>query len=264
MRYRLTIAYDGTQFHGWQAQLPPNRAPLRTVQGVMRDALMRTLRQPVEVVGASRTDSGVHAQGQVVHFDAETTIPIERLAMAVNSRLPDDVAVRRAEMVDDRFDAISDAVSKQYRYRLWHHTDRPVDRRHFVHHCWASLDVDRMNDAAARLVGTHDFAGMANADHDRQTTVRTIHDCRAAHDASGGPEAHIVVAGDGFLYNMVRIIAGTLVDVGRGHREPAIVDDILSRCDRTLAGATLPARGLCLEWIRYPDQADGPAGADAS
>ena len=253
MRYKLTIAYDGTQFHGWQAQLPPGKPPLRTVQGVLRGALVQLMRQPVELTGASRTDSGVHAIGQVAHFDGDTTIPLDRLVPAINSRLPDDVAIRHVEPTHDQFESITDAISKQYRYRLWISPNQTIFERHFVHHCWDTLDVDRMTDAAARLIGEHDFAGFANADHNRQTTIRTIHDCHIQPDPTGAPELHIVVSGDGFLYNMVRIIAGTLVEIGRGRREPELVDDILTERDRQRAGPTLAASGLCLEWIRYPD-----------
>ncbi|MCX5660942.1 MAG: tRNA pseudouridine(38-40) synthase TruA [Planctomycetota bacterium] len=259
-RYQLVIAYDGTLFHGWQKQEPPGLAPLRTVQGVVESALQLTLQQPVGLVGASRTDTGVHARGQSAHFSACTPIPIERLASAINSRLPDDADILAARVVPDSFDAISDVTSKQYRYRLFNATRRPLDRRTAVHHCWTRLDVDRMNDAAARLLGRHDFAGLAAIDHDRKTTVRSILACRVERPVGFEPEVHIVVEGDGFLYNMVRIIAGTLVEVGRGRFEPEVVDRILATADRRLAGPTLPPEGLCLEWIKYRDPALATGG----
>ena len=253
-RYKMTIAYDGTAFHGWQKQEPPGLEPLRTVQGVVQRATMEVMKQRVEVVGASRTDAGVHARGQVAHFSAATRIPLERIHMAINSRLPRDVEVMAVEEVHAEFDAISDAKHKRYRYRVYNSTHRPLDKRFCVWHCWLRLDIERMNIAAKKLIGTHDVAGLANADHGRDYTVRTIFDCFVEQSPAfmhDDPEVHIVVEGSGFLYNMVRIIAGTLIEVGRGHFEPEIIDRILETADRRLAGPTLPPEGLCLEWIRY-------------
>lgn len=269
-RYRLVIAYDGSGYHGWQKQQPAADAdadaavqPLPTVAGVMEPLLARLLRQPITLVGASRTDAGVHALGQVAHFDAaDVRVPVERLAEAINSRLPPDIEVRDAAVVADDFHATRHALCKQYRYRLWNASRRPLTLRHTVHHCWSPLDVERMNDAARRLAGTHDFEGFSAAGHGRQSTVRTIFDCRveargldapAQQVGQPGRIVDIVVRGDGFLYNMVRIVAGTLVEVGRGRFEPQRIDDILAAADRRLAGPTLPPQGLCLEWIRYPD-----------
>lgn len=252
-RFRVTVAYDGTAFHGWQKQVSvPGHEPLRTVAGVLEEALRHVLRQRLDLVGASRTDAGVHAKGQVAHFVVtDTTIPIERLAQAINSRLPEDVEVLAVEPAPSHFDAISDAVSKQYRYRVFHTARRPLNKRHYVWHCWTPLDTDRMADGASRLTGTHDFAGFAAAGHGRASTIRTVLRCDIFRD---NPEIHIVVEGTGFLYNMVRIIAGTLVEIGRGRFEPDVIDHVLQSRDRRAAGPTLPARGLCLEWIRYPDQ----------
>jgi tRNA pseudouridine38-40 synthase len=247
-RYRIVVAYDGSQFHGWQKQEPPDNPPLRTVQGVLNMALMKLLRQPVNLVGASRTDAGVHALGQVAQFDAATSIPLERLQHAITSRLPTDIEVRHVEIAPPYFQAIGDAVSKQYRYRFHNIQERPLTLRHTVYHCDYPLNVEAMNDAAGRLIGEHDFAGFSAASHGRQTTVRTIHDCHVLRD---GQQVHVVVAGSGFLYNMVRIIAGTLLDAGRGRCQPTRIDEILATADRRLAGPTLPPEGLCLEWIRY-------------
>ena len=250
LRYKLTIAYDGSQFHGWQEQCPPDSQPLRTVQGVVRATCQQVLGQPLELVGASRTDTGVHAMGQVAHLDADTSIPVERMAMAITSRLPDDVEVRTVELAAPDFDAIRDARRKQYRYRIWACEHRPLQLRHCVYHCWVPLNVRAMNDAAMRLVGEHDFVSFANAAHGRLTTVRTIYDCHIEH-APDSPEIHIVVQGNGFLYNMVRIIAGTLFEVARGHRPPEYIDQLLATPDRQQAGPTLPPEGLVLEWIKY-------------
>jgi tRNA pseudouridine38-40 synthase len=247
-RYKATIAYDGSGFHGWQKQEPPGLEPLRTVQGVVEATLIRLLGQPVNLIGASRTDAGVHANGQVAQFDADTPIPIERLADAINSRLPDDAEVRYVEPAPPGFHVISDVMSKQYRYRLFNTTHRPLWLRHVVYHCWVPLDTDHMAEAAGRLEGTHDFAGFAAAGHGRESTVRTVHRCWVEPHP---PEVHVLIEGDGFLYNMVRIIAGTLVEVGRGRFEPDVIDRVLTTADRAGAGPTLPPTGLCLEWIRY-------------
>lgn len=260
-RFKLTIAYDGTDFHGWQKQHPPGAEPLRTVQGVVEDVLRRLLGVPLQLVGASRTDAGVHALGQVAHFEADSRVPLERLAEAANSRLPKDVEIISAEVAPyPTFDAITHAVAKQYRYRLFNAAHRPLTLRHVVYHCWTPLDIDRMNQAACRLVGTHDFGGFAAAGHGRECTTRTIFACRVEREPAFDPEVRIVVEGNGFLYNMVRIIAGTLVEVGRGRFEPEVIDQIIASADRRHAGPTLPPEGLCLQWIEYPD-AD-PAGGE--
>jgi len=250
MRYKLIIAYDGAGFHGWQEQTGDDQSHLRTVQKVVRQAVQQVVRQPVTLRGASRTDTGVHALGQVAQFDAHNvTVPLDRLAMAINSRLPDDVEVRHAEPTDESFDAISQATDKQYRYRIWNTAHRPLGLRHQVYHCWLDLDVEAMNNAAARLVGAHDFAAFTNAGHGRITTVREVFACGVERALE--PEIHMTIRGNGFLYNMVRIIAGTLIEVGRGHWSPDRIDQLLASGDRHQAGPTLPPNGLCLEWIKY-------------
>lgn len=250
MRYKLTIAYDGSGFHGWQEQTGADQTHIRTVQQVVREAVQQVVRQPITLRGASRTDTGVHALGQVAQFDAEdVTVPLDRMAMALNSRLADDVEIRSVEPVADHFDCIRDVVDKQYRYRIWNRTARPLGMRHMVYHCWVDLDVERMADAARRFVGEHDFAAFANAGHGRQSTVRTIFHCEIQTPADG--EIDLVIRGGGFLYNMIRIIAGTLIEIGRGHWSPDRVDELLVSGDRQSSGPTLPPNGLCLEWIKY-------------
>ena len=267
-RHRLLIAYDGTDFHGWQRQEPSGLPPLRTVQGVVGDAIADLLGTKVDVVGASRTDSGVHALGQVAAFTAEVRVPIERLAAAITARLPHDVQVLKAERTHDSFDPIGDARSKCYRYLVEDeghpHHPRPLFDRNVV---WATphrLDEGAMARAAAAIVGTHDFASFAQASHGRATTVRTVFGCSVRRTSARRIE--IEIAGSGFLYNMVRIVAGTLVEVGRGRLSPDAIPGILAARDRSAAGPTLPPRGLCLLWIWYgtrrADVADGSACAD--
>lgn len=261
LRYRMTLAYDGANFHGWQKQHPPDQAPLRTVQQVVEDALIDLFKQPIILTGASRTDTGVHAEAQVAMFDVATPIPAERLHMAINGRLPDDIELRDIQIAHPDFHCIKDVVSKQYRYTILTGDRRPVWYRHLVHHTRFNLDPSRMEDAATRMLGTHDVEGFAAAGHGRTSTVRTIHHAAITHepanDSFPGQRIHFDVAGNGFLLNMVRIMAGTLVEIGRGQFEPHRIDQILETADRQLAGPTLPPNGLCLKWIRYGEGEGG-------
>ena len=289
-RYKLTIAYDGTDFCGWQKQEPPDpndptkRTTLRTVQGVVEETVREVLRESVIVMGASRTDSGVHALGQVAAFTSEPIAdkgigwPEERgtdsLVKALNSKLPRDVLIMGAEVVAHDFNPIGGAVEKEYTYTIECGPVRPLWDRKYVFHTWYELDLARMQEAAAAMVGEKDFAAFAQIDHGRTTTVRTIFRCeveqvssveaasrrplelqeagrRDAAPTTGECRYVIRVSGSGFLYNMVRIIAGTLMEVGRGKIEPGDIPAIIASGDRRQAGPTLPPQGLRLEWVRY-------------
>ncbi|RMF77115.1 MAG: tRNA pseudouridine(38-40) synthase TruA [Planctomycetota bacterium] len=243
---KLTIAYDGSRFHGWQRQ-----AGVRTVQEEVETVARRVLRDPVDVVGASRTDAGVHAAGQVAHVVTSTPMPTDRARRALADRLPDDVTIVHAVDVPRGFHASRDALGKLYRYRIAADGRKPVERLR-QNHVWrltVPLDLARMRVAARRMVGTHDFAGFANAGSPRETTVRTV---RRVTIRRVGLECWIDVEGDGFLYNQIRIMVGTLVEIGRGHWPTERVDEILETRDRRRAGPTAPPEGLCLQWIRYP------------
>lgn len=252
-RFRLKIAYDGTEFHGWQRQEPKDAAPLRTVQGVVEQAVAELIGQRVDVVGASRTDTGVHAIGQVAAFTADVRVPVERLANAISARLPRDVQVVEATRTHDGFNPIGDARSKCYRYTIEHtshpHNPWPLFDRNLVFATPHTLDLDRMQRAAGALVGTYDCASFTQIDHGRTTTVRSIYDCVVRSPAPRRVE--IEIAASGFLYNMVRIVAGTLFEVGRGRIAPGDMAAIRDARDRTRAGPTLPPQGLCLRWIWY-------------
>ncbi|MGV6813710.1 MAG: tRNA pseudouridine synthase A [Phycisphaerales bacterium] len=278
-RYKLTVAYDGTDFFGWQKQEPPDpdasppepgqepkRLQLRTVQHVLEQTVRQVVREQVVLTGASRTDSGVHANGQVAAFTSEPDPskgvgwPIERgaenLVKAINSKLPSDILVHSAEVVADDFHPIGGAVEKEYCYTIVSGQVRPLWDRRFVFHTWYDLDPARMQRAADLMVGEHDFACFAQINHGRKTTVRTIYKCQIEQPEAG--KFVIRVSGNGFLYNMVRIIAGTLMDVGRGKIEPEAVFEMIASGDRRKAGVTLGPMGLRLEWIRYEgDQAMG-------
>lgn len=291
-RYKLTIAYDGTDFCGWQKQEPPDpahadrpsphprtpealldpsltpkpgRLALRTVQAVLEETVRQVIREPVIVTGASRTDSGVHARGQVAAFTSAPDPargvgwPEERgtdtLLRALNSRLPDDLLVTGVEIVPESFDPIADPVSKGYSYSIHQGPSRPIWTRRLVTHERTRLDTDAMQRAASKFVGERDFAAFAAAGHGRRSTVRTVHACTVTvRDATPDPGTivRIDISGNGFLYNMVRIIAGTLSEVGRGRIEPDAVEGIIAGRDRSRAGPTMPPEGLCLEWIEYP------------
>jgi len=243
---RLVLAYDGTDFHGWQAQ-----PGLRTVQGVLEQAVRRVVRHQVYVIGSGRTDAGVHAAGQVCNFPTDCTVPTERLRKAIGARLPKDVCILDASEVSPDFHATHCAVSKLYRYRIHSAQVRPVTRltQRQTYHFWHPLDPDRLRAAARHFVGTMDFAAMASKGAVRETTVRTVLRCEVERRYD---EIWISVEGRGFLYNQVRNIVGTLLEVGRGHWEVERVPEILRGLDRAAAGPTAPARGLCLQWVRYP------------
>ncbi|GIW72890.1 MAG: tRNA pseudouridine synthase A [Planctomycetota bacterium] len=239
---RLTVAYDGTDFHGWQEQ-----PGLRTVAGELRAALERVLRHPVALQGASRTDAGVHARGQVASLRTRSRLPCERLLGALWAALPPDLAVCDLVEAPPDFDARFSARAKHYRYRiLCGRAPDPLERR-TSWHVRGALDVERLRQAAALLVGTHDFRGFARAS-DRRPSVRTLY--RFAVEEHGRIIV-LDVEGDGFLYTMVRAMAGTLVEVGLGRRPVECVREVLARRQRALAGPTAPPHGLCLERVFY-------------
>lgn len=242
---KLVIAYDGSAYHGWQRQVPE----VDTIQQRVEQALRLVLRHPLHVSGASRTDSGVHAEGQVANVRTNNfTIPAVGLRRAVNSRLPADICIRSAQDVPAAFHSQHDAAGKTYRYRLHVGPLRPAQLSRQAYYYWRPLDAAPMRDAACRLIGTHDFRGLASSVETREDTVRTIFRCEVAED---GPEIQVHVQGDGFLYNMVRNLVGTLVEIGRGHWKPERIDTILASRNRSDAGPTAPANGLTLVCVHY-------------
>ncbi len=250
-RYKLTLAYRGTRYHGWQRQVLPGGEELPTVQNALRLALQRTVGHPVNVLGSSRTDAGVHARGQVAMFDTKhTRFPPQSIVASVNAKLPDDIVATGIEPVSDAFDAIGSTREKAYRYTIHNGQCRDpflADVEMFFP-IYKPLDANAMRAAAGRLVGTHDFAGFCKPGHGRESTVRTITRCDATRD---GERVFIDVAGTGFLWNQVRIIAGTLLRIGSGGRPAEWVDELLAARDRHVSGPTAPAHGLCLMWIRH-------------
>lgn len=245
-RIKLTVQYDGTAYHGWQKQ-----PGVPTLQGTLEEALAQLTGKSIEIVGSSRTDAGVHARGQVAHFDLESPIPTENLPRALNALLPDDIAVIQAEQVEPTFDAISSTFAKWYRYTLNISEIRPVFE---IRYCWhrpGRLDTAAMQQAASYLVGQHDFKSFACAADSRQNSIRTI----LAFQVSSLPQTIFFdVCATGFLYNMVRNMVGTLVEIGRGRWQTEQIQQILAAADRAVAGPIAPAAGLCLMQIFYSEK----------
>jgi tRNA pseudouridine38-40 synthase len=281
-RYKLILAYRGTRYHGWQQQpalstytgerdpgadvapvgafgplLVPAAGQIPTIQGELKKAIADVVGHPVVVVGSSRTDAGVHAKGQVVHFDTDKVqIPREGLRRAVNHRLPGDILIRSIEPVPDTFDAIASTQTKRYQFLIWNHPDRPLFFSDLAWHRWHYLDVPKIAEAARHFVGEHDFTSFARPGHGRETTVRTVHACDVSFRS---PKLVIGIEGSGFLWNMVRIIVGTLVQVGIGRTQPGEIPGMLAARDRDAAGPTAPPHGLYLQWVR--SDADGETTA---
>jgi len=240
---RLVVEYDGTGLHGWQRQL--NGA---TVQQHLEEALAQIVQHEVSVTGASRTDAGVHARGQVVAFATERQIPLHGFRRGLNSLLPEQIAVREATEVDETFHPRHSATGKHYRYTLLVRPDRSPLWRDRAWHLSDALDLDAMRAGASHLVGEHDFAAFRAAGCTAKTTVRRIESIVISRDAD---LVRIDLHGNAFLRQMVRIIVGTLVEVGVGKRPPTQVAEIMASLDRTLAGITAPAHGLELVEVRY-------------
>ena len=268
-RYKLTLAYRGTHYYGWQTQgvnptwkglIPPAGQGIPTVQETLKRCIEKVVLQKISLVGSSRTDTGVHAKGQVAHFDTDkTTIPIESLRQAINAKLPGDILIRRIEPVDDYWDAIRSTVRKRYQYVIWNAPDRSAFFNDLYWHRWQTLDLAAMQTAAAQFVGTHDFASFAKPGHGRANTIRTIFDCSVSQR-----QTLLVfgVEGNGFLWNMVRIIVGTLVNVGQGKISAHEMTAMIAAKNRTAAGLTAPPQGLYLHWIKHRD-AEGANASDA-
>ena len=242
-RVKMIVAYDGTNYSGWQFQ---NNAI--TIEQKLNEALYDLLGEEITVAGASRTDAGVHSQGNVCIFDTETRIPAEKIAFALNARLPEDIVVQESCEVDMDFHPRFSKSRKTYEYRVLNRKmPMPTLRRdtYFYHY---DLDVEKMNQAAGYLVGEHDFKSFCSVHTQAETTVRTIYSCAVTKD---GDVIKIRVTGNGFLYNMVRIIAGTLIEVGAGKRQPEEIMTMLEATDRQSAGPTAPAHGLTMIGLEY-------------
>ena len=252
MRFKLIIEYDGTEYHGWQVQ--PNG---QTIQAALEDAIHHLSGERTRVVAAGRTDAGVHASGQVVSFTLERLWPPDTVRRALNALTPPDISVRAAEVVGDDFDPRRAACSRAYVYRIWNARWPSPFWRRYSWHIMRPLAVDSMCLAAAALVGEHDFSAFRGADCDAAHPVRRV---LRSEVSCAEPLITYTIEATGFLRHMVRAIIGTLVEVGMGERAAADLPRLLAARNRTLAGPTAPACGLCLTEVKYaPDST--PAGA---
>lgn len=242
---KLTIEYDGTNYRGWQVQ---GEAP--TIQKMLGEAIAQVVQHPVSIIGSGRTDSGVHALGQVANFTTDSAIPAQQLVRAINAHLPADIAVVAAQDVPQGFHARYSAKQKTYRYRILDREVRCPALRNYAYHLPARLDLDEMNRAARYLIGEHDFRAFQSkaSEAEDRSSVRTI---TAADVARSGQLIELHLSADGFLYNMVRAIVGTLIQVGIGKIGADEFKRIIESKDRSLAGPTAPARGLCLMEVTY-------------
>jgi tRNA pseudouridine38-40 synthase len=237
-RVMLTVAYDGTVYSGFQVQ-----ENARTIEGELNRCLSGLLSEDIKVIGASRTDAGVHALCNVAVFDTNARMPGEKISYALNQRLPEDIRIRRSEEVKADFHPRHCESRKTYEYRIINSQFPLPTKRLYTYFTYNPLDAGRMQTAAAYLVGRHDFKSFCSIASQAETTVRIIYDLQVEQE---NEEIIIRVTGNGFLYNMVRIIAGTLIEIGKGRWEPECVPDILNALDRTAAGPTAPACGLML------------------
>ncbi len=242
--YKLTVEYDGKRFSGWQRQQGQ-----RTVQGVLEEALSTMLREEVNVRGASRTDAGVHAIGQVAGFESEKDVELAQLVRGLSALCRPDVAVVHAKVMPDGFNARFDSTGKHYRYRVLNRRAPSALNGNTAWHVPQDLDLDRMRAAAGDLVGTHDFAGFRSAGCERETTERTLSEVIVHREEDG--VITITVKGTAFLKYMVRIIAGTLVGIGLGKLPADTVGRVFKTGDRQIAGQTAPAHGLTLVEVFY-------------
>ena len=240
---KLTISYDGINYSGWQ-----NQPGKHTIQGCLQQSLGELTGTFIKINGASRTDAGVSALGQTANFLIDSPIPTENFLKVLNHRLPRDIVVTEAVEVDRDFDASSSAKSKLYRYTIFTGKKRNVLK---TRNCWhrpAALDIAAMDAAAKILIGKKDFKSFASAADQRESSIRTIMQCRLMQEDKW---LYIDIEADRFLYNMVRNIVGTLVEIGRGKWKPEKINEILNAKNRTAAGPIAPAAGLCLMWIKY-------------
>lgn len=240
-RIRLTVAYDGTAYHGWQIQ-----GNGITIESELNRALSELLKEPVKVMGASRTDAGVHALCNIAVFDTDSLMPPEKFSYALNQRLPEDIRIQKSEEVAPDWHPRYCASRKTYEYRIYRAEFPMPMKRLYSYFTYRPLDVERMRQAAVFLEGEHDFRSFCQAGAQVESTVRTVYSIDIQEQ---GFELVIRVCGNGFLYNMVRIIAGTLMEVGQGRHEPESMKQMLAARDRSAAGPTAPACGLTL--VKY-------------
>jgi tRNA pseudouridine38-40 synthase len=240
---KLTIEYDGSKYNGWQRQKNGN-----SIEDTVEQSIKKITNEEIKLIGSSRTDAGVHAKGQTANFITSTNIAIDRLPAAINSQLPGDIAIVKAEEVPLDFHSRYSGKGKMYSYTILNRKSPPALFRNYVSHCPYELDFELMLRASRHFIGSHDFSAFKSTGSSVKTSVRTI---RLLDLVKEDDTITMFIEADGFLYNMVRIIAGTLMDVGRGKIPDDSIPDIILSRDRKRAGKTAPATGLCLEKVYY-------------
>ncbi len=242
--FKIILQYDGTRYQGWQKQISTDN----TIQGKLEVLLTKMCDTPTEIQGAGRTDAGVHAYGQVANFHADTEMTTAEILEYMNTYLPEDISVLSCEDMPERFHARLNAKGKVYRYRIWNSTAKPVFCRKFVHQVPGELDIEAIKRAALLLCGTHDYQSFTSSKRGKKSTVRTVEsidlECK-------GEELIFTFKGNGFLYHMVRIMMGTLIEVGLGIRKAEDIPDILEAKDRSKSGHLIPGKGLALMEVTY-------------
>lgn len=240
---KLTIEYDGTNYAGWQKQ--KNGI---TIQQKLEEAIELIINDKIKVIGSSRTDAGVHARGFVANFNTESKINVENFKDAINSKLPRDIVILSSEEVDMDFHSRYSSIGKKYSYTILNRHEPTALERNYVYHYKKQLDFQAMEEASVYFIGEHDFSAFKTAGSSVKTTVRNIKNAYLKKDED---KVIFYIEGDGFLYNMVRIMVGTLIDVGIHKLKPYEISNIIKSKDRTMAGKTAPASGLCLEVVYY-------------
>lgn len=242
-RVMLIVAYDGTNYHGWQMQ--PNAV---TIEQILNEKLSELLKEDIQIIGASRTDAGVHAEGNVAVFDTNTSIPGEKISYALNHLLPEDIVIQESFEVEPDFHPRKCDSIKTYQYRILNRNfNLPVKGRN-AYHFYRKLDIDKMREAAAYFVGKHDFKNFCSSHTQAKSTIRIIYSFDIEEEDE---EIVLTVSGNGFLYNMVRMLTGTLLDVGTGRMSPDKIPELLAAKERVHSPNTAPARGLTLLDIEY-------------
>lgn len=242
--FRIIIQYDGTKYNGWQRQVSTDN----TIQGKLEALLKKMCEEPVELNGAGRTDAGVHALGQVANFRIATDKTAEEIMQYMNQYLPQDICVVGCKEAGERFHARLNATGKHYQYSIWNSAIKPIFKRNYTHQVPERLDMDAVSEAISYLIGTHDFQSFTSTKRGKKSTVRTIESIEIERV---GEELIFHFKGDGFLYHMVRILMGTLVEVGLGIRKAEDIKAVLDACDRSKAGHLIPAKGLTLVEVTY-------------
>ncbi|GCF95707.1 tRNA pseudouridine synthase A [Enterococcus florum] len=244
---KLTIEYDGKRYLGWQ-RLGNSE---KTIQGKIEQIITQMTGEKIEIVGSGRTDGGTHAKGQVANFKTNSPLSTQEMIEFFNRYLPKDIVVKKAEEVSERFHARYNAVGKRYSYHVWNNPIPSAFERQYSFHHPQQLDLDKMNQACQKLIGTHDFIGFSALKKTKKSTVRTINELTIHQE---GSLLQFTFVGDGFLHKMVRIIVGTLLEIGAGRLAPTAIDDVFNHKLREHAGETAPAHGLFLEEVFYKSQ----------